>query len=73
MFRPLVAIVCLTLSVTACGRETAPAPQPALQTPQTRAAAPTQTAESREATAAQESVSDATPEERKSWGIIEID
>src|SRR5687767_5094905 len=65
MLRPLFSIICLTLSVTACGQSQAPAPpvsQPANQTPP--AAAPAQTAESQQATAAQESVSDATPEDR---------
>jgi len=61
MFRPLVSILLLTLSVTACGRDNAPAPQAAKQ--QIAAKAP-QTAESQQATAAQETVGDATSEER---------
>jgi thiol:disulfide interchange protein DsbA len=70
MCRTLVSIVLLTLSVVACGRDTASnTPPTAEQKPaparETQSAAPAaQTAESQQATAAQESVSAGTPEER---------
>jgi len=74
MFRPLISIVLLTLSVAACGRDTTSSPAPQAgstvteptTTPATSAppAAPAQTAESQQATAAQESSGEAAPDEK---------
>jgi protein dithiol oxidoreductase (disulfide-forming) len=73
MFRPFVSILLLSLSVAACGGEAptpdrAQAPQTATPSSNTDTAqqpqAPAQTAESQEAAAAQESMSETTPEER---------
>jgi thiol:disulfide interchange protein DsbA len=79
MFRPLVSIVLLTLSITACGHDAASgAPPPAASsaapaqeaaTPAQAPAAVAQTQESRQATEAQESVSESTPEERSDLSL----
>jgi len=70
MFRTLVSILLLTLSITACGRDTASNALPARETSapaqpaRAEPAAPAQIPESKAATAAQESVSEGTPDER---------
>jgi protein dithiol oxidoreductase (disulfide-forming) len=77
MLRPLVSILLLTLSVTACGRDTAsdtppPEQRPAASAAQTSPApAPAQIAESQAATAAQESVSDTSPDESSDSSSLE--
>jgi thiol:disulfide interchange protein DsbA len=77
MFRSFVSVVLVLLSVAACGRSSAPstAPPPPSTPPAAHPAvvaqpvAPAQTAESQQATAAQESVSDETPDQRSDTSL----
>jgi thiol:disulfide interchange protein DsbA len=76
MFRSIVSIALLTLSVTACGQGATPsgAPppasaQPANTPPVRQPTAPAQTAESQQATAAQESVSDEASGDRSDTAL----